>query len=98
MNKEVIAVEQDALGQQGFRLGPLQTWVRPLSGGANALAIFNFVTDDVPQPVTVRLKDLGFTGPVHARDLWSHTDLGMLEDSFTATPPKGGVVMVRLWQ
>jgi alpha-galactosidase len=72
--------------------------VRPLSGGAKALAIFNFVTDDVPQPVTVAFKDLGFTGPVHARDLWEHKDLGTLSDSFTAVPPKGGVVMLRLWQ
>jgi alpha-galactosidase len=97
MNKEVIAVDQDSLGAQGFRLAPLQTWVRPLAGGAKALAIFNFVTDDVPQPVTVRLKDLGFSGPVHGRDLWAHKDLGVLQDSFTATPPKGGVVMLRLW-
>src|SRR5215472_3299021 len=62
MNKEVIAIDQDSLGRQGYRLGPLQTWVRELSSVAKALAIFNFVTDDVPQPVTVSLKDLGFTG------------------------------------
>jgi alpha-galactosidase len=98
MNKEVIAVDQDSLGRQGFRLGPLQVWVRELSGGAKALAIFNFVTDDVPQPVTVAFKDLGIRGPVHARDLWAHKDLGTLSDSYTAVPPKGGVVMLRLWQ
>ena len=98
MNREVIAVNQDRLGRQGFRLGPMQVWVRELSGGARALAIFNVVTDDVPQPVTVTFKDLGFKGPVQARDLWAHKDLGVLADSFTAVPPKGGVVMLRLWQ
>ena len=98
MNGEVIAVDQDAMGVQGFRLGPPQVWVRALAGGQKALAIFNYVTDDVPQPVTVAFKDLGFAGPVHARDLWAHKDLGVLRDSFTATPPKGGVVMLRLWQ
>ena len=98
MNGEVIAVDQDALGAQGFRLGPPQVWVRALSGGAKALAIFNYVTDDVPQPVTVAFKDLGYAGPVHVRDLWAHKDLGEVRDSFTATPPKGGVVMLRLWQ
>ena len=98
MNGEVIAVDQDAMGAQGFRLGPPQVWVRALSGGAKGLAIFNYVTDDVPQPVTVAFKDLGYAGPVHARDLWAHKDLGVLRDSFTATPPKGGVVMLRLWQ
>jgi alpha-galactosidase len=98
MNGEVIAVDQDAMGVQGFRLGPPQVWVRTLSGGAKALAIFNYVTDDVPQPVTVVFNDIGLAGPVHARDLWAHKDLGVVRDSFTATPPKGGVVMLRLWQ
>ena len=60
MNKEVIAVDQDEMGIQGFRLEPPQTWVRKLSGGAKAVAIFNYVTDDVPQPITVAFKDLGF--------------------------------------
>jgi alpha-galactosidase len=98
MNVEVIAVDQDKLGIQGYRLGPLQTWVRPLADGAKAVALFNFVTDDVPQPITVRFKDLGFKGPVHARDVWAHKDLGIVQDSYTATPPKGGVVMIRLWE
>ncbi len=98
MNKEVIAVDQDKLGSQGFRLGALQTWVRQLADGAKAVALFNFVTDDVPQPITLHLKDLGFSGPVHARDLWAHKDLGLLHNSYTVIPPKGGVAMLRLWQ
>jgi alpha-galactosidase len=98
MNKEVIAVDQDKLGIQGSRLGPLQNWVRPLADGAKAVAVFNFVTDDVPQPVTLHFKELGFSGPVHGRDLWDHKDLGLLHDSYTVTPPKGGVVMLRLWK
>jgi alpha-galactosidase len=96
MNKDVIAVDQDKLGAQGFRLGPPQVWARTLADGAKAVAVFNFVTDDVPQPVTVRLRDLGFSGPVHARDLWTHKDVGLIRDSFTVTPPQGGVVMFRL--
>ena len=74
MNKEVIAVDQDKLGIQGFRVGPPQIWVKPLSGGAKAVALFNYVTDDVAEPLTLRLKDVGFNGPVHARDLWAHKD------------------------
>jgi alpha-galactosidase len=97
MNREVIAIDQDKLGIQGSRLGPLQVWIKPLSDGSKAVALFNFVTDDVPQPITLHLKDIGFTGPVHARDLWTHTELGLLRDSYTVTPPKGGVVMLRVW-
>src|SRR4051794_36007020 len=96
MNKEVIAVDQDKLGIQGSRIGPLQVWMKPLADGAKAVAVSNFVTDDVPQPITLRMKDLGFSGPVQARDLWSHKDLRVLEDSYTVTPPKGGVVMLRI--
>ena len=96
MNREVIAVDQDKLGIQGSRIGPLQVWMKPLSDGSKAVALFNFVTDDVPQPITLRFKDLGFTGPVHARDLWTHKDLGQLRDSYIVTPPKGGVVMLRI--
>lgn len=96
MNKEVIAVDQDSLGVQASRLGPLQVWVRPLAGGPKAVALFNFVTDDEPQPITLRFKEVGFTGPVHVRDLWQHKDLGVIRDSYTVTPPKGGVVMLRL--
>ena len=98
LNREVIAVDQDKLGAQGRRLGPPQIWLRELSGGAKALAIFNYVTDDEAEPQTVRLKDLGFDGPVHARDLWAHKDLGILRDTYTVTPPQGGVVMLRLWK
>jgi alpha-galactosidase len=98
MNNEVIAVDQDKLGIQGFRLSPPQIWVRPLDNGAKAVALFNFVTDDVPQPITLHLKDLGFSGPVHARDLWAHKDLGLLHDSYTVIPPEGGVVMIRVWK
>ncbi len=98
MNREVIAVDQDKKGVQGSRSGPLQVWVKPLADGSKAVALFNFVTDDVPQPITLRFKDLGFTGPVHARDLWEHKDLSLAGDSYTTTPPKGGVVMLRVWQ
>lgn len=97
MNKEVIAVDQDRLGVQGHRAGPPQVWVRPLSGGAKAVAIFNYVTDDEAEPLTLQLKDVGFSGPVHARDLWAHKDLGTLRGSYTVTVPQGGVVLLRMW-
>jgi alpha-galactosidase len=98
VNKEVIAVDQDRLGIQGSRVGPPQIWMKPLSGGAKAVALFNYVTDDEAEPFTLMLKDVGFTGPVHARDLWTHRDLGVLDGSYTVTVPQGGVVMLRIWR
>jgi alpha-galactosidase len=96
MNREVIAVDQDNLGVQGKRIAPLQIWMKPLSGGAKAVAIFNYVLDDQAIPITLQLEDAGFTGPVHARDLWAHKDLGILQGSYTVVVPPGGVVMLRL--
>jgi len=98
MNKEVIAIDQEKLGIQGHRVGPPQIWEKPLSSGAKAVAIFNYVTDDEAEPITLYFKDVGFTGPVHARDLWAHKNLGTLRDSYTVTVPQGGVVMLRLWK
>ena len=98
MNKEVIAVDQDKLGVQGNRIGPPQIWVKPLSDGSKAVALFNYVTDDEAEPFTLEFKDLEFTGPVHARDLWTHEDLGVLRESYTVTIPQGGVVMLRIWR
>jgi alpha-galactosidase len=98
INREVIAVDQDKLGIQGHRVGPPQIWVRPLSDGAKAVAIFNYVTDDEAEPTTLSMKDIGFTGPVHVRDLWAHKNISILSDSYTVTVPQGGVVMLRIWR
>lgn len=98
LNKEVIAVDQDRLGVQGHRVGPPQIWVKPLADGSKAVALFNYVTDDEAEPLTLKIGTLGFTGSVHARDLWAHKDLGILHDSYTVTVPQGGVSMLRLWK
>ena len=98
INKEVIAVDQDKLGIQGSRIGPPQIWMKPLSDGSKAVALFNFVVDDEAEPITLKFKDVGFRGQVHVRDLWAHKDLGVLHDSYTVTVPQGGVVMLRIWQ
>lgn len=45
MNKDVIAIDQDALGKQGDRVyaeGPLEIWTKKLTVGRTAVAIFNF--------------------------------------------------------
>ncbi len=97
MNKDVIAVDQDSLGIQGDRVsatGPYEIWMKPLRGGAKAVALFN--RSEAVYPITLKLKDVGLTGSVHARDLWSHRDIGTLQSSYTATVPRHGVVMLRL--
>ena len=44
LNREVIAVDQDALGKAGDRVwqeGPLEVWAKPLSGGEVAVGLVN---------------------------------------------------------
>jgi len=43
-NDEVLAVDQDALGKQGWRAkqdGPKEVWMKPLADGSLAVAFFN---------------------------------------------------------
>jgi alpha-galactosidase len=97
MNKDVIAVDQDALGKQGDRVGAagmFEVWMKPLTGGDKAVALFNRGT--AAHPITVQLASVGFNGSAHARDLWLHKDLGTVNRSYTATVPSHGVVMLRL--
>lgn len=97
INKDVIAVDQDRLGIEGNRVsatGPFEVWMKPLSGGAKAVALFNRA--NFPYPITVKLKSVGFSGATTARDLWAHKDIGTLHGSYTAVVPAHGVVMLRL--
>ena len=97
LNKDVIAVDQDRLGKEGDRVsatGPFEVWMKPLEGGAKAVALFNRA--EFPYPITVHLKDVGIHGAVQARDLWAHKDLGTIRNSYTANVPAHGVVMLRL--
>jgi len=96
MNKDVIAIDQDALGKQGDRLsaeGPQEIWTRPLANGAMAVGLFN--RGDFPLTITFHFKDAGLPSTIHARDIWAGKDLGPLHDSYTAEVPQHGVVLLR---
>src|SRR3954452_4081481 len=88
LNKEVIAVDQDALGQQGRRVwrdGDKEVWVKPLSGGAKALLLFN--RGDQTATIRATADHLGYPPAMRAklRDLWAHKDLARWLGAFEAT-------------
>jgi alpha-galactosidase len=96
-NKEIIAVDQDALGKQGDRVsteGPIEVWSRPLAGGALAVGIFN--RHQKALTAHVDFAKLGLTGNVQARDLWQHKDLGAVPAIYNVEVPAHGVLMLRL--
>ena len=100
MNKEAIAIDQDALGRQGDRLyaeGPVEIWLKPLKDGSKAMAIFNFGESTAEmRGIGLHLKVAGFSGQVSARDVWAAKDLGKIGDDYKFTIPRHGVVLLVL--
>jgi len=98
-NRDVIAVDQDPWGYQGYRVqgdGGLEVWVRPLKGvGQRAVLLFN--RGDAAAPITAKWADAGLApGKAHVTNLWSHQDLGDVTDQFSASVPSHDVVMLRI--
>jgi alpha-galactosidase len=77
LNKEVIAIDQDPLGIQGWRIREkdgVNVIVKPLQGEELAVALFN--ESGAVKRVNVASAELGLQGArkYRARDLWHHTD------------------------
>jgi alpha-galactosidase len=99
LNKEVIAVDQDALGMQGHRLwkdGDREVWAKPLAGGGRAVLLFNRGA----QAVTIRAtaEQLGYPPRLRAkvRDLWAHKNVRRWVGSIETTVEPHGVAMYRV--
>jgi alpha-galactosidase len=96
-NPEVIAVDQDKDGIQGKRIsqnGDREIWSKPLSGGAQAVALFNRGGDSAN--MTVKWADLGLKeAPKKLRDLWARQDLKASGPDYSAVVPGHGVVLLR---
>lgn len=76
-NREVIAVDQDRLGLQGRRVrsaAGVETWVKPLRGGARAVLFLN--RNESAQQLLVsprQIPRLPRATRYSLRDLWAHT-------------------------
>jgi alpha-galactosidase len=97
-NPEVIAVDQDPLGQcAAIAEVTDETFlmVKRMADGSTAVGMFN--RGEVPASVTLPWSVAGLRGTQRVRDLWRQRDLGVAVDRFTAPVPRHGVVFVRLW-
>ncbi|WP_082468060.1 MULTISPECIES: glycoside hydrolase family 27 protein [unclassified Sphingomonas] len=99
LNREVIAVDQDKLGQQGHRVvrdGTSEVWVKQMADGGRTLLLWN--RGEAPARITADWATLGLPAAtkLKARDLWAHKDLGRLSRSYSAEVAPHGVAMVRL--
>lgn len=101
LNKDIIAVNQDALRAPGFRLfnttQQTQAWAKPLAGGDWAVALLN-ANDVFDVPVTVTWDLLGWptSANVTVYDLFAHASLGGMTAGYSTSVPPHGTAMVRL--
>lgn len=108
-NKEVIAVNQDSLGVQGFKYAArdsFETWLKPLKGGAWAVAFlnrkstrqqvdFNWQNQVINDTLSIANLDAKTT-TYKIRDLWMKKDAGDTKKPLKVTVPPHDVLMLRL--
>ena len=96
-NREVVAVDQDQAGHQGRRVwksGDREIWVRDLSGGDRAVALFNRGADTAV--ISLKWADLALPQPLTARDLWTHSRLKLQGPEYAITVPAHGATLLRV--
>jgi alpha-galactosidase len=97
-NDEVIAVDQDPLGKEAMTVaknGDARVYAKDLADGSKAVGLFNL--GETEAPVTVNWSDFGLKGKLRVRDLWRQKDLGKFNAAYTASVPRHGVVLLRVW-
>ncbi len=104
LNPEVIAVNQDPLGRQGYQVGRVPwardiavTWAKPLQDGSVAVGLFNLGERD-GRRIAVAWETLGIHDrrPCMVRDLWTREDLGVTTGSYVARVDHHDVAMLRI--
>jgi len=96
-NDEVLAVDQDALGKQGWRAkqnGPTEVWMKPLENGSLAVAFFN--RGNVAANVAIQWSELKLTGPQTVRDLWRQKDLGIQASGYSLEVASHGAELFKI--
>ncbi|MEM9835567.1 MAG: putative Ig domain-containing protein [Bacteroidota bacterium] len=96
-NDEVIAINQDALGQQAtvvYADERMQVWKRPLADGGEAIALFNL--DDEKRSLATDWQKWGLTSSMDARDAWRQIDLGSLGELEEVVLEPHGTILLKL--
>ncbi len=104
LNREALAVNQDPLGRQGFKVGTTyhgrqaaDVWARPLEDGSVAAGMFN-LGERAQRQIVVAWESIGMHDrrPCRVRDLWAHEDLGVHTGSFATRVDRHDVALVRI--
>ena len=96
-NPEVIAIDQDPLGQctrVQFSGADQFLMIKDLANGDHALGLCNY--SDTAADMTATWSACSLSNGEHVRDLWREMDLGVYTNSFSARVPAHGVILVRV--
>ena len=108
-NKEVISIDQDSLGVQGFKYSAqdnIEIWFKPLSAGQWAICFLNrgtavknieFPWSEHTVSDSLSRRDIYFKQQVFTiRDLWSKKDLGTTKKKFNRQLAGHDVILLKL--
>jgi alpha-galactosidase len=96
-NPEVIAVDQDPLGQCASVVkldDEAFVMVKDLAGGTKAVGLCNLGEDKIN--ITAKWRDIGMKGRQPVRDLWRQKGLGEFAGEFRSDVPRRGVVLLKI--
>jgi alpha-galactosidase len=96
-SRELIAIDQDALGRQARRIynnDGEEVWVRELVGGERAAALLNRATE--PREIRVRLSELGVAARARVRDVATPNDERVTRDEVVSTLAPHGSAVLRI--
>jgi alpha-galactosidase len=108
-NKEVVAINQDSLGIQGFKYASrdsFETWMKPLSNGAWAITYLNRKAS--AEPVDINWQNMVITDTLskltldakknvyRVRNAWTKKDLSDTKKSLKALVPSHDVLVLVL--
>jgi len=98
-NREILAIDQDALGLQAIKVdeaaADLQVWAKPLATeGDHAVLLLNRTAE--PATISVNFGKIGLDAlmPAKVRDVWAGKDLGEFTSEFSTTVPGGDAVVL----
>jgi alpha-galactosidase len=98
-DKDVIALDQDPLGKQGYRVideTGKEVWIKELSNGDWAVCMLNDSASDAQ--MSLAWADLpALAGKTYkVRDLWAKKDIGTTKDNYAGNVVSHDVALFRL--
>jgi alpha-galactosidase len=96
-NRGVIAIDQDAAGNQGTRVwaqGASEVWAKKLADGSQAVGFFNRAAEMADANIEMDLSELGTMASVTAQNVWTGKGLGILHGKIKVAVPPHGVVLL----